>query len=1242
MRRKIYLTAAYIIISLNILGMSSVPTGNINNTSDRILGGADEIEVDLLNDTVTSQSGVNVKYGDLKLKVFDMQRDKEKNRAYLKGNIITQVDQPTGILKLESTNGDVSLDGDQGVFYNNFGYLEIGKVTGGEAPNDKIYFGGKVFEYANGNLYINNGWLTTDYNVVETADPNQAGYHLLSKEIIVEPDKQLTLKGSDLYLGDNDIFPFSIPWYRVNIRQDSEVPLFPEWGTKDYYGWQTSWGVLYGDKDSKFKGGFAPKFADQMGLLIGRWENWYKTDKFGTAKLNIDDALIWSKADKKDNATDPEKLDYEEKNKRYRLNYTHEYSGEKGTLYFNAINGTYNMIPKLDDLITDYAKHGNRFGDFAGEIPTYRPRLDSTISFFSMNSDLKELGPDKDITLKTRLKLTDDKEAYAYMVYDDIDDIDYGSNIDNDLYSQIELYKDNSRYRVGGYYNYLYDMDPGSTLKDTQSRAEDFGFEFFEKKNNIGFSYDEKNGDKFRKLGLWERDPNLDSMIQYNSLLGTRFNYSYNPSTIREYSQYDSRDLRVSFGDYDFWGDYRVKAGYNINEHERKLDLMDDPLRKNVVGTNTSAGNLANVRDREYNRFENIIYSDFREERAYVDFYNDTTKFTFATGQTKEKFWDRDGIYYEPAFSVNSYRQYVNESKFYEFGAERNEIPLGAFGELALFGGVRYDKYDKGYNPYTRHYTSGEDSTLRTQLKLNHTIQLFDNTENKNRKMDFALSNDLNLFYQRYDYDSGDVKFGTAYNDIRKKTMNSEDIRLKNKDNIYEIKDTINAMIGNTETAYNIEYKRRENPADTSELNGQTFKNDVNFKIDDRQSLSLNYGQDRQYTSENERDRNYNDLTFRNYGAVYNYEGHRLSYQNQGIDSKIWDMKNVDNAKEKIRANTYAYQYSFGDNRLGFDFSQGTDVRKNYSLDLKEIDVDNKIYGVSFLDGGDVENYYRVTYEDYKHKEDGAKVILDGKRKNINNSDVLSFTYEYRDKRFTDEELKKYAELEFNKDSNQLTQAELYRVRDILRDRERNSVNFNLNSIMYDRFNSLGDYKRNFKIHLMMQRNDARYDKTGDLWDSLEEVKARIFYSQNRVGFGYEIEENSGWDNNNKWGKDNREHKISLMAKIGKPSEGWNVKTYAKFYENFNNTNNKNRKSSLDGLGVEIGKEFGYYEWAVAYEREYAYSTQDYEWRVALQFTLLAFPDKPIFGLGADTDAKQKTSPQTYLFDGLKPQDIVD
>lgn len=1227
MRRKFLLAASFIIVSLTLLGATTIPTGGLNQSSDRIIGGADEIELDLLSDTITSQNGVNVQYGNLKLKVFNLRRDKEENRAYLSGDLITQVEQPTGILKLQSTNGDVSLDGNQGTFYNNFGYLEIGKVTGGEAPNDKIYFGGDVFDYVNGKLYINNGWITTDFKIAESGDPMQAGYHFLSKEIIVEPDKQLTLKGSDFYLGDNDVFPFALPWYRVNIRQGSEVPLFPEWGTKDYYGWQVSWGALYGDKDSKWRGGFAPKFADQMGLLIGRWENWYETDKFGTAKLDIDDALIWSKADKNDN--DQDAVDYEERHKRFRLNYTHEYDGEKGKLYFNAINGTYNMIPKLDDIITDY--EGNSFF-YNNEVA--RPRLDSTMSFFSMNADLKELGENKDITLKTRLKLTDDKEAYAWMVYDDIDDIDYGSNIDNDLYSQISLYKDNNRYRIGGYYNYLYDMDPGSTLNDTQSRAEDFGFEFFEKEHNIGFSYDEKNGDRFRKLGLWERDPNLDSMMQFTTLLGNRVNYNYNPSMIREYSQYDSKDLRISFGDYDLYGDYRVKAGLDVNEYTRKLDLADDPLRSRVVATTT--------RDREYNRYEDIIYHDFRESRGYIDFYSDNTKFTFASGETKEEFWDRDGIYNSSDFSQGSYRRYINESKFYEVGAERNEISLNGFGELALFGGVRYDKYEKGYNPYGNNYSSGEDSTLRTQLKLNHVIELFDNREDDNRKVDFAMNNNLNLFYQRYDYDSGDINFGDTTDSNKNKKVTPEEIRLKNKDNIYEVRDTVTTTVGNTETVYNVEYRRAENPANTSDLNGQVFKNDLTFNIDDKQSLSLNYGKDRRYTNETEDDRNYNDLTFTDFGGVYTFGNHQFSYQNQGIDSKIWDIKNVDNAKEKIRANTYGYKYTFGDNKLGFTYSEGTDVRDNYTRGNRELDVDNKIYTISFLDGGDVENYYAVTYEDYKHKEDGAKTLIDGERRNTNNSDVLSFTYEYRDKRFTEDELRKYAELEFNKDSNTLTQAELYRVRDILRDRERNSVNFNLNSIMYDRFNTLGDYKRNFKIYLMAQRNEAQYDKTGDLLDSLEEVEAKIFYSQNRIGVGYEIDDNAGWSGT-KWNKIDREHKVSLMAKIGKPSEGWNVRTYAKFYENYRDksTNNK-RKSSLDGLGIEIGREFGYYEWAVAFEREYDLGTRDYEWRAALQFTLLAFPDKPIFGLGADTDAAKKTSPATYLFDGLTPEDIID
>ena len=77
-------------------------------------------------------------------------------------------------------------------------------------------------------------------------------------------------------------------------------------------------------------------------------------------------------------------------------------------------------------------------------------------------------------------------------------------------------------------------------------------------------------------------------------------------------------------------------------------------------------------------------------------------------------------------------------------------------------------------------------------------------------------------------------------------------------------------------------------------------------------------------------------------------------------------------------------------------------------------------------------------------------------------------------------------------------------------------------------------------------------------------------------------------------------------------------------------------------FGVEIGKEFGYYEWAVAYERDYSYRTKDYEWSMAIQFKLLTFPTSNIFGLGATTDQNKKTTPDTYLFNGIKIDDLED
>lgn len=1262
MRDRIRLAVAFVVVSYIVFGIKLEEIPAVSNLSSSatqielkkeregaILAGTDEVEIDLLNNTLKSKNGINLKQGDLELKAYDIRRDIEKNRAYVNGELQTLFSNEVGDLSLQSLEGgNVSLAGTDGEFYKNFGYLDVSKVTGAEAPNNNIYFGGDKIQYKDNKIFINDGWLTTDFNIMKTKDPNDAGYHFLSENIIIEPDKQITLKNSDFFLGDKSRLPFRFPWYRANIRQGSQVPLFPQWGTDDYYGWNVSWGFLYGDRGDKYIGGFAPKFADTMGVLVGRWENWYKTDNFGTMKLDVDDWLVHSKEKSLDTSKlDPMKdagkyLEHEEKKKRYRVNYTHEYDAEYGKLYFNTINATYNMIPRLEDIVVDYTNN-NRFG--AKEEEGVRPDLTKTMSFFSMDADLKNLGADKDITLKSKLKLTDDKKAYALMVYDDIDDVSYGSSIDNDLFSQVELYKDNKSYKIGGYYNYLYDMDPGSTFDDTQSRAEDFGFEYLDKETKVGFSYDEKNGDRFRKLGLWERDPKLDSLLKYNSMYGSKFKADYSPSMVKEYNEFDTKDLRVSFGEYDFTGDYKIKPGYDYYSEIRELNLDNDPLREKVI--------KGNERSKQYNRFEDIIYSNFEQKRGYVDIFNDTTKFTFAGGKTEEEFWDRTGIY-----TADGYRKYINNSDFYEVSAQRDEISLDNFGEIALFGGLRYDKYTSGYNPYSNNgkgnFASGEDSTLRTQLKLNHTMTVFNNEENRDRTIDLSMANNLTLFYQRYDYDSGSVNFGEDTNG-----RSAEYIRLKNKDNIYQVKDSINTTVGNTETIYTIDYKRAENPA-INKLNNEVVKNDLEFKIDGDKSLVLNYGEDKKYTDETLNKENYNYYTFRDYGVTYYLGDHRLSYQNNSIDSRIWDIDpkynnglNIDNAKEKIRLNTYSYEYTFGDNRLGLDFSEGRDNRRNYKTLEEELDVKNQIYGVSFLDGGDVENYYRATYEIYNHNEKGARdLTLDGRNYNSQNSDIISFNYEYRDKRFSDDELRRYAEIEFDKDSNSLTPQEIYRVRDILRNRERNHVDFKLNRSIYDNFTNMAEYKRNFRINLMLQRNEARYKMTEDYWDSLEEIQAGVFYSQNRFGIGYEIEENSSWRDKKgvkakEWGKVDREHKISLVTKIGKPSEGWTLKTYAKFYEDLKgeikqSSDERARKSSLDGLGIEIGKEMGYYQWSVAFEKEYVLSARDYEWRAALQFTLLTFPSNPIFGIGTDTGADKKTKPETYMFDGLKVEDIVD
>ncbi|MGL5984027.1 MAG: hypothetical protein ACRCZ1_02020, partial [Cetobacterium sp.] len=461
MKSKIYLILALMVVGFGSLKAQNQEIEDIQN----------EVDIDLNSNTMTSTDGVNVRYGSLKLKAFEVKVDRENNKAYIPGEFFLEVDEPTGKLKIESSNGEFQTEENTGNFGKSFGYLEVGQVTGAEKPNDRIYFGGDKTEYLNGKTYLRDAWFTTDPKIIENRNPSEAGYHLQSDTIVIEADKQVTFRNTNLFIGKTDIIPFSLPWYRFNIRQGSEVPLFPSWGSEDDYGWFITSGVLWGDKESKYKGGISPKFGDRIGLLIGRMEHWYDLGTYGSGQLNVNDWLVHKKADE----------DEVERNfDRWDANYNHSYSGEYGFLNLNYQNSTYNMIPTLDDGIDNYFGSGNNpEWEYVDDVPNKGGNL----GFYNLDTELANLGTNKDITFKANLNLVSDKDTYGVIVAEQLDDMDYGASADYDLSSDVALQKENDRYSMGAYYNYLYDMDPGSTKNDLQSRAENFGFNFNDKEN---------------------------------------------------------------------------------------------------------------------------------------------------------------------------------------------------------------------------------------------------------------------------------------------------------------------------------------------------------------------------------------------------------------------------------------------------------------------------------------------------------------------------------------------------------------------------------------------------------------------------------------------------------------------------------------------------------------------------------------------------------------------------------------
>ena len=1208
MKKKMYLLLALMLIGMKALSEEKIIEKVSDNKSKET-----EIEISLDNETVTSTNGIDIVYGPNRFKVFDIRRDTAANRMYIDGDFTLDSYQPTGDIRIESQNGVALLDGTKAVFDTTFGYMEVGKVTGAEAPNDRVYFGGERAKFDNGVVLLKNAWFTTDPKVNTNRDLTDLGYYIRSKKIKIEPDKQVTFTGSDLFIQDFDVMPFTLPWYRFNIRQGSEVPLFPVWGDEEDYGWTISTGVLYEGMNGKYRGGFAPKFGDQIGLLAGRWENWYDTGEYGESRLNITDLLLYKKDKNKINS---ETGRYEPSHDdRWDIEYTHKYEGDYGHFDFGLQSLTYNMNDTLKDIIEDYDAQGRFHNEKGGlgEIPS----MGDHSNFYTLDTSLTGLGERKDITIDAKVKLTDDKKGYQYIVNDQIDDLGYDSQVDNDLFSNISVTKDNEDYKISGYYNYLYDMDPGSNPNDLQSRAEDFGFGFEDKNRKISLRYDEKNGDLYRKLNSWERNPDL-SKLKTTDKYGLTADYV--PWTVAMYDIYDSRNFGAVFGEYKLTDNLSFKTGYDYTFSEKELNLENDPMRKNIFGEKS--------RWSQYNRFENITYEKIEEQRAFVDLYTGLVNFTFAGGRREETVHTREGIN-----SDLESRKFKNESDFYEFGLNKNNIGLGYLGEIDVFGNIRQDKYKSGINNGV--VTEDNDKTTRYQAGLNHRITLLDNSGNADRWADLGLKNEFRFFYEDYKYDGN---------------SNQEFGRLINKDNRYTYGDTVNFEFGNTETVYTGEYTLKERP-ENDEKSGEIFKNKVDFLIDGDKALSAYYNSDERYSDDYDGtfgNRYNNDLRTKDYGFNIYSGNHEFYYKNQSIDFDDFNFKPFEKItgkglSEEIRENVFGYTYTFGENRLNFEYTQGKDKVNATNIDV--LDIDNRTYAVTYINGGEIEHSYSVKYEDYQGNYRGLEYNEKKKPYKFNdnfktnyNSNVITLRYGFKDKRLSEEELAKYAEREYGKEAGELTAQDISNIRSILENR--NSLGFNLNSVMNNRVN-FGDYRRSFDIRLTLESKDDMREQEG-YWDSLSKIETAVFYSQNRIGLGYTYTQEADGTNKDNWKVTEREHEFSFHAKIGRPSEGWRLKSYVQFYDNIDGTyGDGSGRRFFDEAGVEIGKEMGYYEWSLAYVREYSIATRDYEWKTALQFTLLTFPDKRLFAVGAKGDSKpdSKAKPDIHVFSGLKIED---
>ncbi len=1167
------------------------------DASNKVDVETDEAVIDFNNEQFSADGGVKFVYPNpdpektAKIKAFELGKVKDKNLILANNGVIFE----QGENKVEAQEILFNLDDQSTRMRDGVSYVQ---VPGAPENNDRVYYGGEEFmaKYPD-EAFVKNAWFTTSRKAFEMTEGRQnpgdvLPYHMKAKKIEVYPENKLVAHNTMLYIKNVPVL--WLPWYATSLKSDTQAPLFPIFGSSGDDGDYVIWGFDYGHRDNHFvNGSIAIRKTQKQGFYIDSWENVYRINgnDNNKGKLTLEEALIIPKG-----IYEPE----------YKFVHEHEYEGKYGSFKWTYSDQTINTINEIDDKNDDYEN------GIIDENPY--ENVEKTLRRLDLETDLKGLGFNGDWSLKSNVQYISNREVVENLVGDKIEDGANDEELDNDIKTNIKGTKDNRKYRLYLHYDYLDDIDPGSTYADNQSSVDQKEVQLVFKKYKIDMHYNNRVEDEWRRLSDAERE---NGGTKLNKVDGWAKDSPYNPFTVKKYDK-ELEEMDLVLGPYGLFGtSFNLTSEWHNKVSEKTLNRLVDPFRKNLGITD---------REKEYHRNEDILYDKLENENFVFNLNQSSRNLRVELGMEKNTYIDRSD--YDEGVIFN------NQSTYNSVKVGDKNINLYKLGRLDITLGRREDKFVKGDKLYD--YT----------LNLKHNINLYDNSGNYLRWADFKLDNSFGTYVEKYAHEQGDYSFDEEgilgvgeYDDLAY-------YRLNNKNEKLYCDNKISFDFGNTTSIYTYSLKNQFDGFDTGFQTDKDIINSLEFQIDKRRSIFLSHETQEDFLKN---DKDSNSIYF----GKYDEDRFRDRYYQKSIleladNTKVFKYQRIDSTKDirekqyidkdkttgdylglSDRTITYGdksttentleniYQYEFGEKEKSWtklNYSTWENTIYNYKKEENSTERYRDKYAIEYTLGNKKSHLIRASYENFED------VIEE-----LNNEKKYTFRYEFKDETTPGEGEEE--EVEFRDASGKyrlsMTAEELEELDRKFREERRKERGLGFDLM------GLGDedddviYKRYFTIYSEVITNEEYLKLSNDFGKSIKDyqIRGELHYDRLKLTYKYdqdiEFTKNSAEKHGIKRKVLDRTHEGTFLTRIGEPGYSWKLKGEITYRQEVEES-----ERELDEWKISVGREFDFIELGIEYEEEWNKTYEEYDWVWRFRIALTTFPDKGL-GVGAKYEAKE-------------------